>query len=202
VSDIWLIAITVVLTIAAILSSLWAAWFFSRRKYELSYFVVKDFFLESLMTGSEQAVLTVDGRDYASPRFLEVLIKNTGKEEFVPEDFEQPVVFSLSDQAWRVVIAIASDENLQPEVLPARGDGSIPIGFKPLLLKPGEWFSMLAMIEYSGGDREVTVESRMRNIDGLKNSDESPDRQWLWIVAEVVLEVLPLPIGLRRMQRS
>lgn len=61
---------------------------------------------------------------------------------------------------------------------------------------------MLALNEYFGGDRTVTVESRMRNIDGLKNSDESPDGEWLWIGAEVALGMLPLPIGLRQMQRS
>jgi hypothetical protein len=163
--------------VVGVMVTWWAAWYFSRSKYELSYAVVRDSLMDALMPAGADAVLTVDGHAYGNPRFLEIHVANTGKEEFVPEDFEQPVVFSIADKAWNVRVAATSDGGVAPQILPAHEDGSIPVGFEPLLLKPGEWFLLSAVADHGGIARGMHVSTRIRNIKELNKLTEVPERR-------------------------
>ncbi len=113
------------------------------------------------------------------PRHLVIRIENTGREEFIPDDFEAPVRFDIADSVK--VVRIGSRSNRSITAMPQSPvTAGIPIGFRPLMLKPGEWFDLEAFAEIDErASRAITVTGRVRHIDKLRLSDSSLSTDWL-----------------------
>jgi len=139
-----------------------------RQPYELSYEVLED---RQFDWWTKHSII-IEGQEIPRPRYLRIRVENTGRAEFVPEDFDTPVTFSLANAAVEAVtVAEVSDRSLGVEAIMG---GEWPgFGFAPLLLKPGEWFVLEAFADRraTATGRAIAVYGRVRGIDGIRNGN-------------------------------
>ncbi len=153
-------------------------WHRQRMRYELTYSVMTD---TAVGAGSQNGPVVgiFEDREIRNPRLLVIRIQNTGTEEFTSGDFEDPVRFTISDNVKIVRIGNRSDERLK--VTPLRPvSAGVPIGFNPLLLKPGDWFDLRVLAEIDKrASRRISISGRVRHINAPKLSDSSLPVDWL-----------------------
>jgi hypothetical protein len=112
-----------------------------------------------------------DGEPVKEVHLVTITINNLGNEPVRADDFERPMRFSWPEPARILTAEVmeVSPETLQPRIKAGPGE----IALDPLLLNPGDWLRMRALINQAG---KLFVDARVvgvRRINKVNTSEKA-----------------------------
>jgi hypothetical protein len=132
----------------------------ARRRKRLSYLIS-----DTLVLGLHEAInpsrlqILFDGSPVTEVRLVIITVNNWGNEPIRVDDFERPLRFSWSSPAKILTAEVieVSPESLQPTI----NAGANEIVVDPLLLNPGDWFRIKALINQVS---KLSVDARVVGV--------------------------------------